>query len=73
MKRAVRLATLMWCWVGTTSVQANDHDVAEMLAKHEIEYLQRFYAVPRIKSARMSQKTSRPAGRFITGSLLRMS
>ena len=26
------------------SVQANDHDVAEMLAKHEIEYLQRLYA-----------------------------
>ena len=44
MKRAVWLATLMWCWMGTMSVQANDHDVAEMLAKHEIEYLQRLYA-----------------------------
>ena len=43
MKRAVWLATLMWCWMGATSVQANDHDVAEMLAKHEIEYLQRLY------------------------------
>ena len=40
MKRAVWLATLMWCWMGTMSVQANDHDVAEMLAKQEIEYLQ---------------------------------
>ena len=39
MKRAVWLATLMWCWMATMSVQANDHDVAEMLAKHEIEYL----------------------------------
>ena len=29
MKRAVWLATLMWCWMGATSVQANDHDVAE--------------------------------------------
>ena len=44
MKRAVWLATLMWCWIGTSSVQASDHDVAEMLAKHEIEYLQRLYA-----------------------------
>ena len=44
MKRAVWLATLMWCWMGTMSVQANDHGVAEMLAKHEIEYLQRLYA-----------------------------
>ena len=44
MKRAVWLATLMWCWMETMSVQANDHDVAEMLAKHEIEYLQRLYA-----------------------------
>ena len=44
MKRAVWLATLMWCWMGATSVQANDQDVAEMLAKHEIEYLQRLYA-----------------------------
>ena len=44
MKRAVWLATLMWCWLATMPVQANDHDVAEMLAKHEIEYLQRLYA-----------------------------
>ena len=44
MKRAVWLATLMWCWMGAMSVQANDHDVAEMLAKQEIEYLQRLYA-----------------------------
>ena len=44
MKRAVWLATLMLCWMGTMSVQANDHGVAEMLAKHEIEYLQRLYA-----------------------------
>ena len=44
MKRAVWLATLMWCWMGAMSVQASDHGVAEMLAKQEIEYLQRLYA-----------------------------
>ncbi len=44
MKRALWLATLMWCWVGSTSAHAEDHQVAEMLAKHEIEYLQRLYA-----------------------------
>ena len=44
MKRAIWLVTLMCYWIGTTSVQANDHDFVEMLAKHEIEYLQRLYA-----------------------------
>ena len=44
MKRVVWLATLMWWCMGTMSVQASDHDIAEMLAKHEIEYLQRLYA-----------------------------
>lgn len=44
MRRALWLATLMWCWVGSVSAHADDHQVAEMLAKHEIEYLQRLYA-----------------------------
>ena len=44
MKRAVWLATLMWCWVGSMSAHAEDHQIAAMVAKHEIEYLQRLYA-----------------------------
>ena len=44
MKRAVWLTTLMWWWVGSMSAQAEDHQIASMVAKHEIEYLQRLYA-----------------------------
>ena len=44
MKRAVWLATLTWFWMGAMSVQANDYAVAEMVARQEIEYLQRLYA-----------------------------
>ena len=72
MKRAVWLATLMWCWMGATSVQASDRGVAEMVAKHEIEYLQRLYARATDQIGTNVPENIEAGRRFITGSSLRM-
>jgi len=44
MKKLIWLGALIWFGAGVASVNADDHGIAEMLAKQEIEYLQRLYA-----------------------------
>ena len=48
MKRFIKLCTVwiisVWCVMGVLRVQADDHGIAMMQAKYEVEYLQRLYA-----------------------------